>query len=169
MGPTPPINFCEQCGKPLQLRVIEGKERPYCSTCDRIYFPDLKVAVAVIVERGEKILLVKRGIDPHRGFWTLPAGFMDAGEEPERAAERECLEETGLQVSVIDLVTIISGQEHSRGAHLVIVYRAEVEEGHLNASDDAAEAAFFSGDDLPPLAFEATKIAVEIWLEHSAS
>lgn len=164
MGPNPPIKFCEQCGNPLQSRVVEGKERPYCSNCDRIYFPDLKVAVAVIVEQGEKILLVRRGIEPHKGSWTLPAGFMDAGEQPEDAAQRECLEETGLHVSVVDLVTIISGQEHARGAHLVIVYRAEVEGGELNASDDAAEAAFFGSDELPPLAFEATMKAVEIWL-----
>lgn len=166
MGFNPPIQFCAQCGGPLQIRVVEGKKRPYCGRCDRIYFPDLKVAVAVIVEQDEKILLVKRGIEPHQGLWTLPAGFMDAGEDAQRAAERECLEETGLHVSAGDLVTIISGQEHSRGAHLVIVYKAEVVGGNLNASDDALEAAFFGPDNLPPLAFEATVKSVEIWLGH---
>jgi ADP-ribose pyrophosphatase YjhB (NUDIX family) len=129
-----------------------------------VYFPDLKVAAAVLVEKSRKILLVKRGVDPYQGLWTLPAGFVDAGEDPRAAAERECLEETGLHVSVIDLLEIISGQEHDRGAHLVIVYRAEINGGELKAADDAAEAAFFGPDDLPLLAFEATKQAIDIWV-----
>lgn len=164
MALSPSYKYCIECGRSLQTKVVEGQERPFCVSCDRIYFPDLKVAAAVLVEQSGKILLVKRGIDPHQGFWTLPAGFVDAGEDPRVAAERECLEETGLHVSVIDLLEIISGQEHLRGAHLVIVYRAEVERGELNAADDAAEAAFFNPDDLPPLAFKATKQAVDIWL-----
>ncbi len=143
---------------------VQGQERPFCVSCDRIYFPDLKVAAAVLVEQSGKILLVKRGIEPHQGLWSLPAGFVDAGEDPKAAAERECLEETGLHVTVTDLLEIISGQEHLRGAHLVILYRAEIERGELNAADDADEVAFFHHDDLPRLAFEATKRAIDIWL-----
>jgi ADP-ribose pyrophosphatase YjhB (NUDIX family) len=156
--------YCPECGELLQAKVVEHKEQPFCDSCDRIYFPDNKVAAAVLVEHDGEILLVKRGIDPHRGMWTLPAGFIDAGEDPLAAAERECLEETGLHVRVTDLLEIISGQEHLRGAHLVILYRAEIEHGELNAADDADEAAFFGPDNLPPLAFEATKKSIDIWL-----
>jgi len=153
-----------ECGELLQTKVLENKEQPFCDSCDRIYFPDNKVAAAVLIEHEGEILLVKRGIAPHRGKWTLPAGFIDAGEDPVAAAERECLEETGLHVRVTDLLKIISGQEHLRGAHLVILYRAEIEYGELNAADDADEAAFFGPDNLPPLAFEATKQSIAIWL-----
>lgn len=156
--------YCPECGETLQTKVLENKERPFCDSCDRIYFPDNKVAAAVLIEHQGEILLVKRGIDPHRGKWTLPAGFIDAGEDPVAAAERECLEETGLHVRVTDLLKIISGQEHLRGAHLVILYRAEIKHGELNAADDADEAAFFGPDNLPPLAFEATKQSIDIWL-----
>lgn len=156
--------YCPECGELLQAKVVENKEQPFCDSCERIYFPDNKVAAAVLVEHGGEILLVKRGIVPHRGKWTLPAGFVDAGEDPVAAAERECLEETGLQVRVTDLLEIISGQEHDRGAHLVIVYNAELASGELNAGDGADEAAFFRPDQLPPLAFKATKQAVDIWL-----
>lgn len=102
------------------------------------------------------MLLVRRSNDPQRGLWTLPAGFLDAGEDPARAAERECLEETGLQVQVVDLVDVMGGQEHARGAHILIVYRAEIVSGELRAGDDADRAAFFSRDQLPPLAFATT-------------
>lgn len=163
MAPSPLQKFCIECGRSLQRKVVAGVERPFCVSCDRIYFPDQKVAAAALVEKGGKILLVKRGIEPLQGFWSLPAGFVDAGEDPMAAAERECLEETGLQVTVTDLLEIISGQEHLRGAHLVILYRAEIMRGELNAADDADEAAFFGPEDLPPLAFEATKQAVDIW------
>jgi len=156
--------YCPECGELLQTIVLENKEQSFCDSCDRIYFPDNKVAAAVLIEHEGEILLVKRGIAPHRGKWTLPAGFIDAGEDPVAAAERECLEETGLHVRVTDLLKIISGQEHLRGAHLVILYRAEIEYGELNAADDADEAAFFGPDNLPTLAFEATKQSIDIWL-----
>lgn len=164
MSRTPPYEFCVECGRSLQTRAVEGQERPFCVSCDRIYFPDLKVAAAVLVEKGGKILLVRRGIDPHQGRWTLPAGFVDAGEDPKFTAQRECLEETGLIISITELVEIISGQEHTRGAHLVILYRAEVRGGELIAGDDADEVGFFGSDELPPLAFEATEKAIDIWL-----
>ena len=164
MALSPSYKYCFECGRSLETMFVQGQERPFCVSCDRIYFPDLKVAAAVLVEQSGKILLVKRGIEPHQGLWSLPAGFVDAGEDPKAAAERECLEETGLHVTVTDLLEIISGQEHLRGAHLVILYRAEIERGELNAADDADEVAFFHHDDLPRLAFEATKRAIDIWL-----
>lgn len=156
--------YCPECGELLQTKVLENKEQPFCDSCDRIYFPDNKVAAAVLLEHEGRILLVKRGILPHRGKWTLPAGFIDAGEDPVAAAQRECFEETGLQVNVLNILDIIPGQEHDRGAHLVIVYNADLASGELNAGDDADDAAFFYPDDLPPLAFEATKRAIDIWL-----
>ena len=56
-----------------------------------------KVAAGVVLIDADRVLLVRRVNEPYRGRWTLPAGFVDAGEDPRRAAERECLEETGLQ------------------------------------------------------------------------
>jgi ADP-ribose pyrophosphatase YjhB (NUDIX family) len=82
---------------------------------------------------------------------------VDAGEDPARAAERECSEETGLQTQVTGLVDVVAGQEHPRGAHIVLVYQAVVVSGELHAGDDADQAAFFPRDALPPLAFEATR------------
>jgi len=151
------INFCPRCGASISLQLRFGKIRPVCPDCNWVYFADPKVAAALLVEQNNHVLLVKRNNQPARGLWTLPAGFVDAGEDPARAAERECLEETGLIVQVTSLLDIITGLEHPRGADMVIVYRGQVKGGTLQAHDDADQADWFTKNDLPPLAFEATK------------
>jgi 8-oxo-dGTP diphosphatase len=151
------VKFCPRCGHSLEQGMRFGRLRPYCPNCEWIYFADPKVAAAVLVEQDQKVLLVQRAFDPARGLWTLPAGFVDAGEDPARAAERECLEETGLAAHVTRLVDVLYGQEHPRGAHIIIVYRAEIISGSMHAGDDASGVAFFPLKQLPPLAFSATQ------------
>jgi 8-oxo-dGTP diphosphatase len=150
------INYCPQCGTALVSAERFGKTRPVCPQCNWVYFPDPKVAVAALVEQGGKVLLVRRANEPERGRWTLPAGFVDAGEDPARAAERECLEETGLLVKVQGLLDVLFGQDHPRGAHIIIFYRADILSGELRPSDDVDRAEFFPRDQLPPLAFRTT-------------
>jgi ADP-ribose pyrophosphatase YjhB (NUDIX family) len=128
-----------------------------------VHFDDPKVAAAVVVEQEGKILLVRRAYNPEQGKWSLPAGFVDADEDPQQAAVRECLEETGLRVRILGLMDVIYGREHPRGASIVIVYRGEVDGGSLAAGDDAGEVALFAPSALPPLAFRATKQVVEHW------
>ncbi len=151
------INFCPRCGAAITHLQKFGKIRPICPACGWIHFADPKVAAAVLIKKDECVLLVRRVNDPERGLWTLPAGFVDAGEDPARAAERECLEETGLTVHVTGILDIIAGLEHARGADIVIVYHAQMDGGVLQARDDADKAGWFPYTDLPPLAFEATK------------
>lgn len=134
-----------------------GSVRPVCPQCGWIYFVDPKVAAAVLVEKDSRVLLVRRVNEPFRGLWTLPAGFVNGGEDPAEAAARECMEETGLNVRVKRVLDIISGREHERGADFVIVYFAEVVAGTLSAADDADAAEWFAYDALPPLAFKATQ------------
>ena len=156
------INYCLRCGTTLVSADRYGRVRPVCPACEWVYFSDPKVAVAVLVERGNEVLLVRRSINPRRGLWTLPAGFVDAGEDPVLAARRECLEETGLQVEITGLLTVLFGQEHSRGAHIILFYLGEIVSGELQAGDDVDKAGFFPRDDLPPLAFSTTQQVLEI-------
>jgi ADP-ribose pyrophosphatase YjhB (NUDIX family) len=183
--PTEQINFCVRCGTRLTSREVFGRQRPACPSCGWVYFADPKVAAGVLVELPASmldgqgrllrspaqlmdgagagwVLLVRRVNEPARGMWSIPAGFVDAGEDPARAAERECLEETGLAARVLGLVELVSGREHPRGADLLLVYRAEITGGVLRAGDDADEARFFPRDALPPLAFRATRVALGV-------
>jgi ADP-ribose pyrophosphatase YjhB (NUDIX family) len=156
------VRFCARCGAPVTVEEHFGKLRPACQACGWIYFADPKVAAAALIQRNGQVLLVRRANDPQRGLWTLPAGFVDAGEDPRTAVERECLEETGLQVRVMGLQDVLYGREHSRGAHILIVYRAEILSGALVAGDDVDRAAFFAIDALPPLAFSTTEKILKI-------
>ena len=149
--------FCPRCANPLNLEERFGMLRPICPQCGWIQFVDPKVAAAVLVTDGERVLLVRRANEPHRGMWTLPAGFINGGEDPAEAAQRECLEETGLSVHVTRLFDIVSGREHPRGADFIIVYQAEVMDGEMMPGDDADAVEWFGKSDLPPLAFLATQ------------
>ena len=151
------VNYCLRCGSALELAERFGAIRPDCPKCGWIYFADPKVAAAVLIEKDAKILLVRRVNDPQRGLWTLPAGFVDAGEDPRSAAERECLEETGLHVLVTGLLDVIAGQEHPRGAHILIVYSGQITSGEICAGDDVDLVDFFPHYALPQLAFSTTE------------
>jgi 8-oxo-dGTP diphosphatase len=145
----------------VTLVELFGHKRPVCPQCNWIYFADPKVAAAVVVEQDARVLLVRRINEPYRGLWSLPAGFVDAGEDPARAAERECLEETGLTVQVTRVMDIIAGREHPRGADFIIVYFGSVVSGELQAADDADRAEWFDLKQLPTLAFRATQTVLE--------
>jgi 8-oxo-dGTP diphosphatase len=155
------IKYCPRCGEYLIHQERMGKVRPVCPSCDWIFFPDPKVAAGVVIQRGNEILLVRRAYNPKKGYWTLPVGFVDAGENPARAAERECFEETGIRVKVVELLDVFSGLEHPRGANIIIIYRGDILSGELKASDDADQVGFFPFDELPPFAFKTTQIILD--------
>lgn len=155
------FNYCPRCGSAVNHEERFGKVRPVCPQCGWIHFVDPKVAAAVLIEKEGRVLLVRRGNEPFRGLWTLPAGFINGGEDPADAAARECLEETGLNVRVTRVLDIISGKEHPRGADFIIVYIAEVVDGDLKPDDDVDAVEWFGRGELPQLAFRATQKVLE--------
>jgi len=159
------LNYCPRCGHALENKEAFGRVRRFCPACDQIIFREHKVAAGVLVEQGNKVLLVRRRIGARRRLWTFPAGFIDFDESPAEAAVRECREETGLEVEITGLLDVIAGREHERGADVVIVYCARIVGGELQADDDADWVGFFAPneDNLPPLAFRATRIALDKW------
>lgn len=154
---TTEFNFCPRCATPVTHEQRFGAMREICPKCGWIHFVDPKVAAGVLVIAATRVLLVRRVNEPYRGLWTLPAGFVNGGEDPAEAAARECLEETGLSVKVTRVFDIVAGREHPRGADFVIVYQAEVIGGEMKADDDADAVEWFDKQHLPPLAFRATR------------
>jgi 8-oxo-dGTP diphosphatase len=152
-----PIQFCPHCGNALNLQIRSGKMRPACAHCDWVHFPDPKVAVIVLIMNQNQVLLVQRKYGLKKGYWTLPSGFVDAGEDPKAAAARECQEETGFVIHNLKLLDIIYSREDPHGASILIVYQAQVQSGRLKPGDDANQAAYFQTDNLPSMAFSSTQ------------
>lgn len=165
--------YCPYCASPLVDREVGGRMRRACSQCSFVQYPDPKVGVVGQVEHDGRILLVRRGINPGKGLWSMPGGFMDAGEEPTAALQRELLEETGLAVAIQELVAIYPMVNHhgpSRG--IVLVYRAFPLQPDVEpvADDDVSEVRWFFPCELPTeLAFESTQTQLQHWRQHLAS
>jgi 8-oxo-dGTP diphosphatase len=154
------IVFCPRCATPLVTRPVGDKPRRACPACGFIYFTDPKVGVGVLVVQDGKILLVRRTMMPEQGKWSIPAGFLDRGEDPKETAEREALEETNLQVKIERLVDVYFNRP-GEGASIFILYRARLMGGELRPGDDADAAGFFALDELPELAFASTIDAIQ--------
>lgn len=157
------INFCAKCGHSVEYKHLYGRERPVCPQCGRIHFIDPKVAVAVVIEKAGQLLLIQRGVNPALGLWSFPAGFVDGGEDPARAAEREGLEETNLVVRATRVLDVFFRATPTEGADILIAYHANVLDGELRPGDDATEARYFDPDHLPELAFPSTHAIIKNW------
>ena len=150
-------SYCTGCAGVLD---VSGRH-PVCTACGRVHHRDPKVGVGVVVlDDLGRLLLVRRGVEPGKGLWALPAGFVDAGEDPRAAAARETLEETGLVVEVGAVVDVYPTGS-SRGASFFLAFQARVVGGSLAAADDALDAGFFGADELPELAFTSTQEAAD--------
>ncbi len=156
------IAFCPLCGHSMETRQVDDRPRRVCTNCDYIHFTDPKVGVGAIVIHDNKLLLVKRIMEPERGKWSIPAGFLDHGEDPRETAVREVFEETGLQIRIADLVDVFTNPPQQGGASIFILYRANLLDGDLRAGDDAGDVGFFGLDELPELAFASTHAAIRV-------
>jgi len=150
-------------------RWAHGKMRRVCPVCGFVHFDDPKVAVVAFIERDNRVLLVRRAMNPERGKWALPAGYVDYGENPREAVIREVREETGLEIEITRLVSV-EGGPGTFGASIVIIYAASVVNGSARPQDDAEAVLWLSASDsLPELAFESTRTMLSVWLEHQRS
>src|SRR5581483_8079246 len=102
MAPILDPKFCSRCGAPMSKAVPPGDSHPrhVCTKCAFIHYLDPKVACGTIAEADGRFVLIERGIDPRKGFWSFPCGFMEIDETTEQAALRETKEETGLDVAL---------------------------------------------------------------------
>jgi len=162
------FRFCPCCGGPLAPREVKAgeRERPACAACGFILYLDPKVAVGTIIRTAdERLVLVRRAIEPGYGLWVFPGGYVDRGEHIVEAAVREAREESGLDVRVDGLVNIYS---YAGTTPIIIVYRATMIGGELCTDDECLEARLFTAAEIPwdQLAFRSTKDALLDYLTH---
>lgn len=122
-------------------------------------------AAVVIFDEAGRLLLVRRAPGATRaGRWSIPAGFVDYGEDVRAAAARELEEETGLVADVGEVLHVASNFHDPAKLTVGIWFAGRVTGGVLRAGDDADDVGFFGLDDLPPLAFETDRQLLERWL-----
>lgn len=124
-----------------------------CPHCGR--FANRGMSADALIIKDEKILLIKRGIDPFKGYWATPGGYIDWDESAEQAVAREVLEETGLTVTDTRLVGVASKPDRHPKQVINILYAVKIAPGEPVAGDDAEEVRWFAFDELPDaLAFD---------------
>jgi ADP-ribose pyrophosphatase YjhB (NUDIX family) len=159
--------FCPYCGHSLGSIVVEGKQRNYCGDCKRVIYDNPVPVVAGVIVKDKSVLLVKRGIEPRKGFWSLPSGFIDTMEEAETAMIREMKEETNLDIIKAQYITSIAQKGMRYNSVLIIGFYITKYKGKLKPGDDAVEAKFFKMDSLPEFAFSKHKKLVDIVLKNN--
>ena len=156
--------YCLNCGTPLGVRTIEGRELQACASCDFVLWRDPKVVTMVVVEGERGILLGRRAIEPARGAWCLPGGFVNDDEHPAEAAARECREEIGADVEVTRLLGVLHVRKQGAASMVGIAYAARLRSGaRPEAGEEMLEIAWFPLGDLPDLAFPSHREAVLQW------
>jgi ADP-ribose pyrophosphatase YjhB (NUDIX family) len=152
--PMSEMGFCMRCGAALREQRTPGDEdrRWVCGNpaCGRVFYRNAKPCAGALVERDGAVLLVRRAIEPFRGAWDIPGGYLYAWEHPVEGARRELREETGLEIEVMRLLGIFIDRYGSNDSNTFnVYYRARPVGGTLQPADDAAEARWFRPGELP--------------------
>ncbi len=158
------MKYCSSCGEDVAKRIPDGDDRPryVCNGCDVVHYQNPKMVVGIVASQEHKVLMCRRAIEPRKGFWTLPAGFMENGETTMAGAIRETWEEAYAKV---DSPTLYRMFELPYINQVYIFYRAKLLDGKYSAGPESLDVQLFSEDQIPwsEIAFP---IVTEILHEH---
>lgn len=142
------IQFCRVCGQPTryQIPTDDNRERAVCTACGEIHYENPLNVVGTVPVWRDSVLLCRRNIEPRRGLWTLPAGFLELGESTEQGANRETDEEAGARIEMLGLFTVLNvvpvGQVH-------FFYRARLLDTDFAPGPETIEAQLFAEHEIP--------------------
>jgi ADP-ribose pyrophosphatase YjhB (NUDIX family) len=133
---------------PSVRRVPEGdnRERMMCADCGFVLYDNPKIVVGAVARWGERILLCRRSINPRRGFWTLPAGYLELNESTTAGAEREAWEEARAKLAIETLLAIY---DIPRLSQVQLIYRARLIDENIAAGPESLEVDLFGWDEIP--------------------
>lgn len=156
------FRHCKACGESVAYRVPDDdtRERAVCAGCGLVHYENPLNVVATLPVWGDQVLLCRRAIEPRRGLWTLPGGFMELGESTAEGALRETVEEAGARVELEGLYVLLDvvrvGQVH-------FFYRGRLLDLDFAAGEESLEVRLFTEDEIPwdRIAFRTTKRTLE--------
>jgi ADP-ribose pyrophosphatase YjhB (NUDIX family) len=164
------MKYCSECGAPVELRVPPGDNLPryVCGACGAIHYQNPRLVVGCVPEYEGRILLCRRAIEPRRGYWTIPAGFMENGETLQQAAARESREEALAPVQIGSLLAVVHVL-HARQVH--VFFRARLPRAEYGVGAESLEVELLAPADIPwkQIAFPSTEFSLRHYLEDRAT
>jgi ADP-ribose pyrophosphatase YjhB (NUDIX family) len=164
------MNYCSHCGTSVAQHIPEGDDRLryICRACGRIYYQNPKMVVGCIPRWENKVLMCRRNIEPQKGKWTLPAGYLENGETVMQGACRETLEEAGAVVAdlrpylLFDIVHV---------NQIYLMFRARMQAPDFKATPESAEVVLMRQEEIPwdEIAFRAIESTLRHYFEDRAS
>jgi ADP-ribose pyrophosphatase YjhB (NUDIX family) len=166
----PAMRFCPSCAAPVAQRVPEGDHLPrfVCTACGAIHYRNPKLVAGCVAEHAGRILVCRRAIEPRRGYWTVPAGFMEVGETLQQAAARECHEEALARVVIADPCAIVHVL-HAEQVH--VLFRARLDDASFGVGAESLETALCDERDIPwpEIAFASVEFTLRRYFEDRAA
>ena len=146
----------------------DDRERRVCDRCGFVDYENPKIVVGSVVEHEGRILMCRRAIEPRKGWWTIPAGYLELGETPEEGAAREAWEEARAKIAIDDLLAVYTVRHISQ---VQMLFRARLLDPHVEAGPESEEVALVAWDALPwdELAFPSVSTALRLWDEDRRS
>lgn len=159
----PEMNFCSNCGSEnMHRKVPEGdnRERWVCGKCETIYYTNPRIVAGCLPVFGSKVLLCKRAIPPRKGFWNLPAGYLEIGETVKEGALRELKEEANATMEVIRLHCVY---DLPHTAQVYLHFLGEMKTPEFSPGPESLEVRLFEEEEIPweELAFSSTVFALQ--------
>ncbi len=145
--------YCPRCGSNLSTKFDGGRDRMACLSdgCGFMHFGDASIGCGGVVIRDGKILLVQRGINPGKGNWQIPGGYVEFDEEIHSAVEREVLEEAGVTAKVTDSLGFrhTAGNRERPSSNLYVVFRLDPISGEpLADGEETLNAGYFTLEEM---------------------
>ncbi len=160
------MKFCSQCGQPVTQQVPEGDNLPryVCTACSHIHYQNPNIVAGCVAEYDGRILLCRRAIEPRRGYWTIPAGFMENNETTQQAASREAEEEALATVEIGSLLAIVHVL-HANQVHMM--FRARLPRPEFGIGLESLEVKLCSEQEIPwqDIAFRSVDFALRRYFE----
>ena len=158
----PTLFYCSNCGSKVNLTLLDGDpiERYYCDSCETIHYTNPKLIVGALAYWGEQVLLCKRAIEPRKGYWNLPAGFLENNELAEEGAQRECWEEAKAKVNIEGVLAVYSLPQANQ---VYIHFYGELQNGKFGVGIESEECELFNEEDIPwkDMAFASSAFALK--------
>ena len=154
------------CASALKWDHVDGKDRLRCSICEWIYYQNpVPVVACLVLNKDNKLLLIKRGVEPAMGKWALPGGYVEIDESLEAAGKRELQEETGIIGTPGKLVGVYLQESQTYGYVMIGGLEFIAENYDIIAGDDAMDAKFIDLKSLPELPFSSHKKLIDAFLK----